>query len=352
MLIGISNEVIKIFFEMAPYMMIGLFFVGLLHILFSKEFVLKHVGEDNIMSTIKASVLGVPLPLCSCGVIPTAVFMAKNGASKGAIISFLISTPQTGIDNIIATYGMLGWVFAIYRPFVAFFGGIIGGIMVNLFANDDLKLDVEDEKESSCSGECCDSSGETKLDIPKNRAKKMYNYAFKEFLDDIGIHLLIGILISGLISYFLPAELVAKYNLDDGIIAMLVMIVAGIPMYICATASIPIAVTLMLKGVSPGVAFVFLSVGPLTNAASLSILSKIMTKKILAIYVGVTSILAMIFGWILNSIYSFYKLPLPDLSLGGPEDSSLWGLISKILSYVFLVMMLLSIYRVVKRKIK
>ncbi|MBU4485488.1 MAG: permease, partial [Candidatus Delongbacteria bacterium] len=117
------KSIYEIFIEIAPYMILGLFFVGLLHIFFSKEFIIKHVGKDNTASVIKSSVLGVPLPLCSCGVIPTAVYMAKNGASKGAVVSFLISTPQTGLDSILVTYGMLGWVFAIYRPIVAFISG-------------------------------------------------------------------------------------------------------------------------------------------------------------------------------------------------------------------------------------
>ncbi len=358
---GISDHIVLIFIDMAPYLVLGLFFVGILHILFSKDFVLKHIGKDNIASVVKASVLGVPLPLCSCGVIPTAVFMSKNGASKGSVISFLISTPQTGIDSIMATYGMMGWLFAIYRPIVAFVSGIIGGIIVNIFTKKD-GIDIIDEnlinEDAICTDSCCgseftssslniieddDSKGSFKI---YSSLKKSYNYAFVEFLDDIAIHFIVGIILSGLISYYLPIDFLQTYNLDSGLTAMLIMVIIGIPMYICATASIPIAITLMLKGLSPGAALVFLSVGPLTNAASLSILYKVFSKKVLLIYLVTSSVLAIGFGYLFDFGIVYFDYNVSEMiSMNHEHTSDMTKLIYSIFSLYLLFALSMSIYR-------
>lgn len=361
-----AGHVYHMFIDIAPYMLLGLFFVGLLHIFFSKEFIIKHVGENSILSALKASVLGVPLPLCSCGVIPTAVYMAKSGASRGAVISFLISTPQTGIDSIIATYGMMGPIFAIYRPIVAFLSGIIGGVIVNIFSVNDIDLEAlnkksqsgddehcHDHKNDSCSTEtaaagdcgssCC--SHETVADEKGGKLKRLYNFAFKEFLDDITVHFIVGLLIAGLISYLVPADFFMKYNLTSGPLAMALVIAAGIPMYICATSSIPIGVALLMKGVSPGVVFVFLSVGPLTNAASLAVLYKILKSKIIAIYITVSVALAVIGGLLLDLMYYKLNIPLDKMIITGSEHSAVTEVIFKISAVIFLAMLLISLYR-------
>jgi uncharacterized membrane protein YraQ (UPF0718 family)/copper chaperone CopZ len=348
----IFEHIYNIFIEISPFLLLGLFFVGLLHIFFSKEFIIKHIGKDNVGSIVKASVLGVPLPLCSCGVIPTAIYMAKNGASKGAVISFLISTPQTGIDSIMATYGMLGWVFAIYRPIIAFVSGILGGIIVNIFSKEPMTINVEDSKKveaSSCSSGSCNSSTCGTTPVKKqNTFTKFYHYAFVEFLDDIAVHFIIGIIISGLISFFIPEEFFIKYSLGSGILGMLVMIAVGLPMYICATASIPIAITLMLKGVSPGAAFVFLTVGPLTNAASLAILSKIFTKKVIIIYATSASVIAIIAGLSLDLIvnaFSLQEFVIPTMASGHMHDGGFLHTIYIVSAWIFAFMLLGSLYR-------
>lgn len=348
----IFKHIYDIFIEISPFLLLGLFFVGLLHIFFSKEFIIKHIGKDNVGSIVKASVLGVPLPLCSCGVIPTAIYMAKNGASKGAVISFLISTPQTGIDSIMATYGMLGWVFAIYRPLIAFVSGILGGIIVNIFSKEPMTIALEAsnnvEVPTCSSGSCNSSSCSTAPEKKQSVFMKFYHYAFVEFLDDIAVHFIIGIIISGLISFFIPEEFFIKYSLGSGILGMLVMIAVGLPMYICATASIPIAITLMLKGVSPGAAFVFLTVGPLTNAASLAILSKIFTKKVMIIYATSASIIAIIAGLSLDLIvntFSLQEFVIPTMASGHMHDGGFLHTLYIISAWIFAFMLLGSLYR-------
>lgn len=343
-MIELLNEIVIFFIEIAPFMMLGLFFVGTLHVFVSKAFVAKHIGSDNIISSVKASILGVPLPLCSCGVVPTAVYFSKNGASKGSIISFLISTPQTGIDSIIATYGMLGPVFAIFRPLAAFVSGISGGIIANFFAKD-VSFDNADDHSDCSDGHCS---------IPKKEGKlhKFYHYAFIEFLDDIAIQFIAGIIIAGLISFFIPADFFIKYNIGSGFLGMLLMIIVGIPMYICATASIPIALALMAKGVSPGAAFVFLAVGPMTNAASLTILYKVLKKKMLAIYIFTGSIFAVIFGFLLDILFSTFKWELPIMSMAHNHSSQTKMYLYNALAILFAFFLLMSIFRRIKSKFK
>ncbi len=318
-----------LFVDMSFYIVIGLIFTGLLHAYIKKETILRHIGKDTAGSVVKASVIGVPLPLCSCGVVPTAMYLGKSGASKGSVVSFLTSTPQTGVDSIIATYGMLGPLFAVYRAVAAFVSGIISGIITNAFCKND-KINytqgktscgcsgdegAEIAQSSCCSGDAhsnqascnCSSAGE-QLETEKpshlKRLRSAFTYGFGEFLDEIAFHFVIGLLIAALISTLLPADTFS--NFSNPLITMLIMVVVGIPMYICSTASIPIAISLMLKGISPGAAFVFLFAGPITNIASLLVLSKTLGKKVTAIYLIVASLCAIGFGLLLDAIINSF----------------------------------------------
>ena len=319
----------SLFIDMSFYLVIGLIFVGILHVLLKKDWAAKWVGKNNTASVVKASLFGVPLPLCSCGVIPTAVFLNNSGASLGAVIAFLISTPQTGVDSIIATYGMLGVVFALYRPIAAFISGIIGGVFIGKVAkkkdgaiNNDALSECQTCNTDSCldssEKDCSDHSHkeEYKMDTSieqKNRGvlysiKRMLNYAFIEFLDDISGHFIIGLLISALITVLIPDDWFGSLGINKGLPAMLIMMVIGIPMYICSTSSIPVAVTLMMKGFSPGAAFVFLFTGPVTNAASVAVLTKTLAKKVTALYIAVVSVMAIAFGYLLDFIIKVFSL--------------------------------------------
>lgn len=314
----------SLFVDMSFYIVIGLIFTGLLHAFVKKEVILKHIGKDTTGSVVKASVLGVPLPLCSCGVVPTAMYLGKSGASKGAVVSFLTSTPQTGIDSLTATYGMMGGLFAIYRAIAAFLSGIISGIVTNILCKND-KINYDAKTSSCCSHEhkemhSCDCSHEHEKanvahscgcshkhqdSLPEHdcfgyKIKKAFTYAFGEFLDEIALHFVIGLLIAALISTLLPTSILSSFN--NPIVTMLLMVIIGIPMYICSTASIPIAVSLMMKGISPGAAFVFLFAGPVTNIASLTILIQTLGKKVTAIYLACAGFCAIGFGLALDYI--------------------------------------------------
>lgn len=348
-IIGILEEIYHLFLEMAPYLMIGLIFVGILHIFFSKELIVKQIGKNNISSVLKSAIFGIPLPLCSCGVIPSSVYMARNGASKPSVISFLISTPQTGIDSIIATYGMMGWVFAIYRPIAALFMGLFGGL-ISIFVG------------KSNNGH---SSIEPKTNIPenididtfqqsndfKNKLKKMAKYAFVEFLDDISVQFLIGLVIAGLISYFIPDDFFRDSTINSGFLGMLLMILISAPMYVCATASIPIAVSLLMKGFSPGVAFVFLAVGPATNAASFAIILKVLGKKLALAYLFSIIISAIIFGYILDFIFNYFKIDQTlILSHIHHHNEDSVNILFLTLSIIFFILLIASYYRKISEK--
>lgn len=341
MLGNLLKEIYNAYIEIAPYLFIGLFFAGILHVVFKKDFVAKHLGKNNFLATVKASILGVPLPLCSCGVIPTALYLRRQNASKGSTLSFLISTPQTGVDSIIATYGMMGPVFAVFRPLAAFVMGITGGIVTNV-------LVINDEDKSTESINICNDCEDYKSEL-KSFWQKMANgfkYAFQDFLDDIALQLIVGVVLAGIISFAIPNNFFEQFG-GNGIIGMLVMIAFGIPLYVCATASIPIAVSLILKGISPGAAFVFLVVGPATNAATIALIGNALGKKIVAIYLFVISIFAIGFGFLLNLIFG--KLgKTADLTMMHHQHNNQWYLTA--LMILFSVFLLASLFRKIFRK--
>jgi len=283
-----GTELLFILTEMAPYLMLGFIFAGLLHLLFPKKRVRKYMGQNNFKSTFNAALLGVPLPLCSCGVIPTGISFYKHGASKASTVSFLISTPQTGIDSIFVTYSMLGLPLAIIRPVVAFITGLFGGMITK-------KIDPEK------TGKAVENN-ENDDELPKGffpKVKEMFRYSFIDFLQDISNWLLIGLLIAALISVVVPDDFFAD-KIPNDFLGMLAILIISIPVYICATASVPVAAVLMLKGLSPGAALVLLMAGPATNAATITMIAKVLGKRSLIGYLGAIILGALVSGFIID----------------------------------------------------
>ena len=273
--------------EFSPYLILGCLISGILSVFLTVEIVQKYLGKKTISSVFIASFLGVPLPLCSCGVIPVSAYLSKHGASKGSVTSFLISTPQTGIDSIFITYGMLGPLFAIYRPVVAFLSGIIGGSLVHALDDDE----VENEG-AICEQDCCDDSHSTSI------IYKIFHYGFVRLPQDIVNPLVIGIALSSFIIVFIEPD---YFNhVGQGILGMLIMLILGLPAYVCATASVPIAFALYTKGFSLGAMLVFLMTGPATNITTMSVIYKILGKKNLLIYLGSIIFCSMGAGLILD----------------------------------------------------
>ena len=278
--------------DMAPYLLFGFLVAGALSILISADLVEKHLGGRGIWPVFKASLFGVPLPLCSCGVIPVAASLRRHGSSKGATTAFLLSTPQTGVDSIMATFSLLGPVFAIFRPFAAFAAGMIGGSIVA--AADDSNGEHEEVEE--CRDACCCHAEK------QSKAAQVLHYGFVTLPKDIAKPLMLGLVIAGVISVAVPADFFAE-TLGTGFLAMLVMMLLGIPVYVCATASIPVAAAMMMKGVTPGAALVFLMTGPATNAATIATLWKVLGRKTTLIYLAVVAGTALGSGLILDLLF-------------------------------------------------
>ncbi|MDK2911067.1 MAG: uncharacterized protein PWR29_24 [Methanolobus sp.] len=339
-LAGIAMESWHLFVEMAPYLFLGFVIAGLLHVYIPEKQIMRYLGSSagKVRSALHASLLGVPIPLCSCGVVPTALSLQKRGATKGATLSFLISTPETGVDSVAITYALLDPIMTVFRPLVAFITALSAGIAENFL--DPQKLPVAGDKavvktasgkknvlmlqpltacsDSSCS--CQPSPARDAVPPGAGRLKEGVRYAFVELLGDISRWLVLGIVLAGMISYAVPYELVSSY-LGGGITSMLFMLVVGIPLYICATASTPLAAALIAKGMSPGTAFVFLLAGPATNAATLTMVTRFLGKRSAALYLGMIAICSLGFGLLLDLIY--FRL--------GIEASSVVGSASEIL---------------------
>lgn len=299
--------------EMSPYLLLGFLFAGLMHVYIPKKIYSQQLSKNNFRSVFLSAIFGIPLPLCSCGVIPTAMSLRKEGASKGATISFLTATPQTGVDSILATYAILGLPFAIIRPFIALFTALLGGNIINKIENKiainktKLKENINSNDECSC-GSCsddscssdscsCESSSHTSQG---GKLIQAFKYGYVHMLQDIGKWLMIGIIISGIITILVPDNFFNLYS-DAPILNYFVILLFSIPMYLCSTGSIPIAAALMLKGLSPGAALVLLMAGPATNAASLIVVNKVLGKKETLVYLFVIILSAFGFAYIIDN---------------------------------------------------
>ncbi len=299
--IGILHESWEILDESGIYILLGLFIAGVIQAFVKKERIAKYLGQKNIKSVFYAALFGIPLPLCSCGVLPTAISLRKQGASKGATTSFLISTPETGVDSIAITYALIDPLMTVFRPVAAFITAMTAGIFENMLTDMDTEESIEENKDScpSCGGDDCSQADKQSLTYSITKGLK---YAFVEFLGDISKWLLIGIVLAGAISYLVPENIIESY-LGYGWQPMIVMLMVGVPLYICASASTPIAAALIAKGMSPGVALVFLLTGPATNVASLIVVGKFLGKRSALIYLASICLSAIVLGITLNWIY-------------------------------------------------
>jgi len=278
-----------LFLEMSPFLLFGFIVSGFLSVLLTVEIVSKYLGGNKFKGIFLGSLFGVPLPLCSCGVIPVFSYLRKHGASRASTTSFLISTPQTGVDSILVTYGLLGPIFAIFRPIVAFLSGIIGGFLVAVLDGDSKLSNISIE----CEDDCCDEN-ESKL-------YQIFNYGFVKLPQDIVSPLITGIILAAIIAVFIPHDYFM--HIGTGFLGMLIMLLLGLPSYICATASVPIAFVLHTKGFSMGSLIVFLMCGPATNIATISVAIKQIGKKSTGIYLASIIICSIIAGLLFDAIF-------------------------------------------------
>lgn len=309
------NDFIAILSEMSPYLLLGFFFAGLLYAFVPRNKIERFFSGKPLRSSVLASVFGIPLPLCSCGVIPTGAALYKNGASKGGTVSFLISTPQTGVDSILATFSLMGLPFAIIRPIAALLTGVTGGLVTSVVTKNELdsnKYEEQEEKQKTFS----------------QRVIDVFKYGFVEFIQDISKWLVIGLVLAAIISSLIPDDFFVLLNLSP-ILQMLMILAVSIPLYICATGSIPLAAILILKGISPGAAFVLLMAGPATNAATITMIGNVLGKKSLFTYLGTIIIGALSFGLIIDyALPSHWFTQIANEHLGHIHEQLTWWQIS------------------------
>ena len=356
-------EIIALFFTalvdlsnaMAPYILFGLLFAGILHELVPDTIVTKHLGKESVGSVVKSTIFGIPLPVCSCGVIPLATSIKKSGASKGATLSFLISTPITGVDSILATYGIFGWAFTIYRALTSMVIAMVAGILTNILDKDEQpkllfsaapaggfsmappSIQKEEEGGYCSSGSCCDSEEKQQFSFVK-----AMRYAFITLLGDIAKPLFWGLVIGAVITAAIPENL-SNILLEYSWLSYLIVIAIAVPMYVCATASLPIAAALMLSGVSAGAAFVFLSAGPATNTVTIGVVKKMLGTKSLYIYLGTIVVGSVLFGLGLDYIFNINDID-PASLVHMEEEASLIAMASSVVLWGFVAYFIASPY--------
>lgn len=363
--------------ESGPYLLVGFVIAGILSILVPAAWIARRLGGDDVKSVATAALIGVPVPLCSCSVIPTAMQLRRSGASRGATTSFLISTPETGVDSIGATWALMDPLMTVVRPVAAFMTAFASGVAVNLFGKDGdasearpleaASLDASPASEESEltdteaeGGSCCSHTepepapptschSEEEHSVHAAAAgeetslvRRVLNYAFGTLLDDLTPWFLIGFAISGLIVVAVPDGFFAG-TLFSGWTAMLAMLIAGMPLYVCATASTPIAAAMMAKGLEPGAALVFLLAGPATNVATILVVRDLLGKRALWIYLASIAVMSLLIGSIVNALYPAFGLDptAMDVTPGAMEH----GVIATVSGVVLAGLLLRSAWR-------
>ncbi|MEW6995769.1 SO_0444 family Cu/Zn efflux transporter [Colwelliaceae bacterium MEBiC 14330] len=298
-MIEFINNFILLFTESAPYLLLGLLLAGIIRLLIPDNVITKYLGKNS--SVVTAAVIGTPIPLCSCSVIPTAMGIRRAGASKASTASFMVATPETGVDSIGVTYALMGPVMAIARPIAAIVSAVIAGLLVRLW-------DVETPpRQETVTKSCCAGKKVTPLS-PWAKTKAVVQYGYGKLLTDFMGWLLVGLFFAALIQTFVPSSLLSEYG--SGVLAMLLVVLISIPMYICATASTPVAAGLMLSGISPGAALVFMLTGPATNIATLMVVRSELGLKSLIGYLTGVIITALIMGLALDWLLAYFDITI------------------------------------------
>lgn len=316
------QEVVYLITGMSPYLLLGFLLAGLMHAFVPGKFYTKYLSRKSFRSVLNAALLGIPLPLCSCGVIPTAMSLRKEGASKGAVVSFLIATPQTGVDSIIATFSLMGLPFAIVRPIAALFTAIFGGVIVDKAEPEKKCCCHSEEKETEEHSCCCHSKkeeaehvchchseekkGEGSCHCHSHKSfftkiKEALTYAYVDMMEDIGKWLVIGLVVAAAITVLVPTEYFAVFQ-GNTLASMLLVLCIAMPMYLCATGSIPIAVALMMKGLTPGAALVMLMAGPACNFASMLLIRRSLGLRTMLVYILSIVLGAVAFGYLIDML--------------------------------------------------
>ena len=343
------QNLLDLYLEAAPWLLLGLVMAGLLKAWLPEGMLQQKLGRGRFLPILKATLIGAPLPLCSCGVLPAAMGLRRSGASKSATVSFMIATPETGPDSIAVTYALLGPFMAVLRPLAAIASALFTGLLNSLFVKEQeapnprivLPMAAEAVACGCSERDCCSSDSTQKPSGPWQRSLQGLRYAFTDILDDIWHWLLAGLALAALVMTYLPPDTLAQWG--SGLPAMSMMLLVGIPMYICATASTPLAAAMILAGVSPGTVLVFLLAGPATNLATMGVIQREMGMRTLVLYLVGISVSSMLIGLSTDALLNTLDLKIEVVSMR--ETAELAGLLALVSAVVLLYFMLVSLRR-------
>ncbi len=349
-----AQETLSILYESGLFILFGFFLAGLLQVYLRTDRLIPFLGGRNLKAVINAALLGAPLPLCSCGVVPTAVALRQKGASREATMSFLISTPETGVDSISITYGLLGPFFAIVRPIVAILTAVVAGFLHMLFG-EDVSASKDVRNAESAEDQCADCEIEPgvahhEAPVPAvvphathgDRLRSAMEHGFIRLFDELAFWFLFGILLTGFLTAILPDQFFSD-TLGTGLLSMIVVILLGVPLYMCASSSTPVAVAFLIKGLSPGAALVFLLTGPATNAATLSVVGKAFGGRFLKIYLGSIVGVSLAAGLFVNAVYEWSP------SMAGTVEEGTMGFLFRTLKGIGLLLFLFLSWKSLRR---
>jgi len=321
------STVWSVLLSLAPSLLIGIGLAGLLHILVPPGVIGKILSSGGVRGVLTAAAIGVPMPLCSCGVIPTALCLRKEGASKGATVSFLISTPQTGVDSILVTQSFLGWPFTLFKLAAAFLTGTVGGILAGASENEpEFKSRVIPKRERV-----------------RRTPGEAIRYGVYEIMGSIDLWLILGVIISALITLLIPTGYLASLKWINGLPGMLLVLAVSVPFYVCTTGSVPVAAGLVAAGMPLGTALVFLMAGPATNVATIGAVYRTLGGKILSIYLSVITFFSIVFCLLFGSL-----LPSAGKSIEHMHHSSA----SPLQFGAALLVSILMLYLIIRRGVK
>lgn len=349
--------------ESAPYVLLGFFVAGLLKAFVSDSFMARHLGGPSFGSVVKAAVIGVPLPLCSCGVLPAALGLRRQGASKGATTAFMISTPETGVDSMAVTYALIDPIMTVVRPVAAMVTAVAAGVLVNLFPErgegeaearpsetqvatqavaptapeggiEPRPLDIPQAPAADCGCHGCGAEPRH-VGLGARFASGM-RHAFGEMLADIGKWLMVGVVVAGAIAVAIPDDMLSEY-VGTGFPSYLIMLVVALPLYVCATASTPIAASLLLKGLSPGAALVFLLAGPATNGATITVMLKTLGRRAAGLYVASIVGCSLALAWLVDRLYVALGLDIRAVVMQVGETLPEWVGVASAVALLLLV---------------
>lgn len=303
-------SLIEILRESSPYLILGFFLAGVIHVLLQRfpRVTAALAGPGN-RPIFLAALLGAPMPLCSCSVVPAALALRRAGASKAATASFLVSVPETDVVSVLVTLALIGPFVAVYRPLAAVVAALATGLVIRIIEQRERKkAPAIAVIEASATLDCCHPRAADPVAAPAGQPahrpswwSRALRYGFIEMFDDISPQLILGIVIAAIIGVALP-EINPGLARSHTFISYIVMVAIGIPMYVCAAASTPIAAGLIAGGVSPGAAMVFLLAGPATNVGSLVVLRSEFGTRVLAAYVAMIAVTSIALGALLDRL--------------------------------------------------